>query len=72
MSKDTDTEDDFESTGGVATSGSTLAFAAVGPLAGEPTKSYTATNTNTGEKHSVLAGSKTEAKRKASEGKFDE
>jgi hypothetical protein len=71
MSKSKDTEPDFEITGGIPTTASTIAFAAVGPLAGKPTQRYMATNTKTGEKHKVLAESKPEASRKAHEGKFE-
>jgi hypothetical protein len=71
MSKSKDTEPDFKITDGIPTTASTIAFAAVGPLAGEPTKRYTATNTTTGEKHKVLAESRTEASRKAHEGRFE-
>ena len=69
--KDKDTDDMWEVTGGVPTTASTIAFAAVGPLAGEPTKRYHAENRETGEKREVLAETKNQAERKAREGKFE-
>ncbi len=71
MSKKIDTENTWDVTGGVPTTASTIAFAAVGPLAGEPTKRYHATNPQTGEKREVLAETKGQAERKAREGKFE-
>jgi hypothetical protein len=62
---------DWDISGGIATNSSTLAFAVLGPFAGEPTKRYEAENTETGERHTVLASSKGEASRKAHEGKFE-